>query len=563
MDAQSSVDLVFEAELLNQQSLAKGERAWKNPSRHLVQRALLKWSEHRLRSDNTTVVCVMLDMPEKKTTLTNVNQEETTRTIYDYSTSEAYNLDYMESNSFDSSSLLRQNSSFNLVAPNTLSAHHEELSSYSFYKKHFPNHVHLADRTSGQLPAFSKEYQSLARASTLMDSIPSASADLDYNTNNDQSSFVKGCCPTDRYTIANANHSVHFHTIEQHREMYQTMAQQPFPPLHYAYRPILAYNNYYQNQVVSPPRPMERFNYLRPTETEFAHIKSYKETTNELEMQELDGDTDTEEMDWSDDDDDEEEEEEKEDQNDEEEEDKKEEDEEEESTKQFYNEAETNEDVAIHTFMEKASTEDDSIQIFEISSSNLGINDESNKVKTDEKPSTSKSEKSNNKENSESTRKKGNRIALKFYETRQKNRKMRSGNTTSTPTTGVQKTITKEKNQKRIVKLARKAIKTLQNVAKTSTSAALKKIEAISNVKAITNTSNKSKVNGKVDAALTVPSSSSAEGASSTKRVLRSSSQIDIQSEASQKSEVIKISPVRNLRRNDKSIQSKKNGKIK
>lgn len=170
---------------------------------------------------------------------------------------------------------------------------------------------------------------------------------------------------------------------------------------------------------------MERYNYLRPTPEEIAEMHN--------EEDENDSESDSNAMDFSD----------------------EESDDDETDTKES---TESAADVAVKI--------DDSIQIFEISSSSFH-NDKS--VETDHSNDEAETQqfkaKSNNKENTErSTRKKKAPTVARsrFYATRQTDRKMRSANV------GVTKTIGKEKNQRRITKNIRKVVKTLNEAQKTS-----------------------------------------------------------------------------------------------
>ena len=127
---------------------------------------------------------------------------------------------------------------------------------------------------------------------------------------------------------------------------------------------------------------------------------------------------------------------------------------------------------------------------------------------------------------------------------------MRSGNIRSS-SSGIQKTIGKEKTQRKIVRCARRAVKALQDM-KASTSLAIKKqLESIANVKT------KSKVQEKNN--------------SSDSRILRSS-QVDVKSSPPankkvMKEKVFKVNVSRNLRSStvlsEKPIPRKRNTKIK
>ena len=117
MSSADSVDIVRSAEMLNDANINDGNtNEWKNPSRCLVDEALDRWQSSRMRADNTSVVTIMLDRPNKKnmlkicrspqTTLAesgfgdqNQSQsqvvEEGNHTMFDYSTSESFDLDEM------------------------------------------------------------------------------------------------------------------------------------------------------------------------------------------------------------------------------------------------------------------------------------------------------------------------------------------------------------------------------------------------------------------------------------------------------------------------------------
>jgi hypothetical protein len=330
IDEMQSVDSVFETERRNDHNAKLGINMWRNPSRVLVETALDKWRSNGLRADNTTVVCVMLDPPNKRQNFRNFQEsEDNTRRIFDYSTSEAYNLDCM-------STLTRQPASYDLNLPTT----------------------------SFQPPP------------------------LTYQTASHESAIVKACC-RNNYQLASAHDRIPYHSsYEQHREMYENMALRPYPPLHYAYRPVpqpplpSLHTNVYDHQgyVNSYKPPMERYNYLRPTPEEVAalHQQGVSEEDETMEFSDVEP-------------------------------------------------------------AEVVKSSDDSIQIFEISSSNFS-----------EGENSSDEAKKNNKENTEAKKKKI--VAARFYATRQTDRKMRSG------TVGVQKTL----------RSRRKIVKTIKKVAKSA-----------------------------------------------------------------------------------------------
>ncbi|KAL7017632.1 hypothetical protein ACKWTF_010459 [Chironomus riparius] len=508
MDGQTAVDLVYEAEASNDQNakmVDKSAMKWLNPSRHLVEIALRRWRENKMRSDNTSVVCVMLDVPNKMQNIGNIETEQNSRTIYDYSTSEAYNLDYVDMSAYD------VHPNFNLVMQSP-----HQVNPYPYYN-HYENNPH-DHHNPNQLPSFSVGYHTYSHTTYLDHQRASSSSDLTYHTSSNERAFVKGCCPNERFLLAKADEQIHYHaTFDQHKEMYQSMAQQPFPPLHYAYRPVPNHsfgfslppindNSFLQNQNFMSPRPMERYNYLRPTEAEIAEM--HNEINREEEEEEL-SDTDTEEMEWSDD-----------------------EKQEKETKTDIATSVDADELEINKSDVEPENPKTDlSIQIFEISSSNLGINEKLSANKTKNLP-----ERSNNKENSETHDKKKksskNRSTGRYYETRQTNCKMRSGNIRSSGI--IQKTIGKEKSQRRIVRCARRAVKAFQDM-KASTSLAIKKqLESIANVKS------RSKVQEK--------------NTSSDSRILRSS-QSDVKSsppanKKEMKEKVFKVNIIRNLRSN-------------
>lgn len=259
----------------------------------------------------------------------------------------------------------------------------------------------------------SRNYQHSYQPSTSAHHHQVVPGTLTYQTYSNESAFVKACC-RNKYTLASSNDQVPFHsgdTFEQHRQVYQEMALQPYPPLHYAYqcRPVpqplpsmhtnLIYDQDY-SQNLQNFQPMKRYNYLRPTPAELAALHN----------------------------------------------------EEDESDEEF--EVETNqvsEHVATTSSAEIDSC-DDSIQIFEISSSSFN----EDKVMQEDSSNDETAKPSNNKENTESAVKKKKAVVAtasgRFYATRQTDRKMRSGNV---------RTIGKERLARRITKSIKKAVKTL------------------------------------------------------------------------------------------------------
>lgn len=67
IDAESAVEAVYETERVNDHNSRLGmNNYWRNPSKVLVETALEKWRSNFMRADNTSVVCVMLDPPNKR-----------------------------------------------------------------------------------------------------------------------------------------------------------------------------------------------------------------------------------------------------------------------------------------------------------------------------------------------------------------------------------------------------------------------------------------------------------------------------------------------------------------
>lgn len=547
MDGQTAVDLVYEVERSNEENLkykSQSEFKWINPSRHLVEIALRRWRENRMRSDNTSVVCVMLDEPNKRHGFDSEEEpEQNSRTIYDFSTREAYNLDYIDMDAYNQPS-------YNL-----------DQNSYPYYQHHYPT------TNSNQLPSFSSAgYQAYSHTSYSIEehhttantsSSSSSTVDVTYHTSHDGSGFIRGCCPNERYLLADSSEKIHQHeTFNHHKEMYENMAQQKLPPLHYAYQPVInpdfAFklpgpdDNYARRMEIHiqnfcSPRPTERYNFVRPTEEQLIEI--HNEMKNSRDEEEEMSDTDTEEMDWSD-------------------EDKAEESASENNVETLV--SENNDEIEIaeksneHQVPEITNSQDDSIQIFEISSSNLELNEKSSKSKVPP-------ERSNNKENSETPvkKKKTNKsthVTGRYYETRQTNCKMRSGNIrlSSSPvasSSGIQKTIGKEKNLRKATKAVKKGVKNALQDEKPSTSIAIKKIESSGIVKSQNNNSStnikttENKVTVEKGQNIVQPES----------RILRSS---QASPQVTKKTNVM-----RNLRSsaasNEKSSPKKKNGKIK
>lgn len=355
----------------NDHNAKLGINTWRNPSRILVETALEKWRSNGLRADNTSVVCVMLDPPNKRNLFKFNEAQEGARTIFDYSTSEAYNLDYMTGAE---------------VYPGTLTKQNAEVGFFSEPPLTYPNYY---ETTYG--------YMGPSTSSQVAE--PGA---LTYQTTNNESAFVKACC-RNNYQLASTSEQIPCHTsYEQHREFYESLSSRPFPPLHYAYRPVLPLPSLHPNIYENPgyTYKMERYNYLRPTPEELAAMHN--------EEDEEESDTD---VDFSD----------------------------------------TDEEIEPEV-PEKSS--DDSIQIFEISSSAEVV------TKSEEEKPT----KSNNKENTERRKKEPIMVRSRFYATRQTDRKMRSGAVGSSGI--ISKAIGREKSQRKATKNIRKVVKTMQAAGK-------------------------------------------------------------------------------------------------
>ncbi len=66
MTPQNAVSVVCKAEKSNEQHMlnpVEGRTCWINPSKMLVDTAIERWINSKLRADNTSVVTVMLDPP--------------------------------------------------------------------------------------------------------------------------------------------------------------------------------------------------------------------------------------------------------------------------------------------------------------------------------------------------------------------------------------------------------------------------------------------------------------------------------------------------------------------
>lgn len=264
----------------------------------------------------------------------------------------------------------------------------------------------------------SRSYQHSYQPSTSAHHHQVVPGTLTYQTYSSESSFVKACC-RNKYTLASSNDQIPYHsgdTFEQHRQVYQEMALQPYPPLHYAYqcRPVptqplpsmhtnLIYDQDY-SQNIQNFQPMKRYNYLRPTPAELAALHNEEdESDEEIEVE----------------------------------------------TNQIVAEVATTSSAEIDSC-------DDSIQIFEISSSSFN----EDKVMQEDSSNDETAKPSNNKENTESSVKKKKAVVAttsgRFYATRQTDRKMRSGNVGANL-----RTIGRERLARRITKNIKKAVKTL------------------------------------------------------------------------------------------------------
>jgi hypothetical protein len=420
------VECVYETERQNDHNARLGNNTWQNPSRILVESALGNWKKNNLRADNTSVVCVMLDPPNKKNMFkfgrnakseySSSNDQEGLHAIYDYSTSEAYNLDFMDSDIYQNTNLPRTNPFYESYQSSfyDLNSQQNNSSGYNHYQTSY----------GYQMASTSSQQQS-----SVIEQVPPAP--LTYQASTNENSLVKACC-RNNYLLASPNEHIPYHSsYEQHREMYENMALKPYPPLHYAYRPIpmsqlplpSLHTNIYgpQNYVASPQnyKPMERYNYLRPTPEELAALHNEEDD---------DGDSsDTSDMSDSD-----------------------------EEENERVQQATAESSAAKNKF--DCDSRDDSVQIFEISSSNFSENEKTN-VDTDHSSDDSnykkKPGKSNNKENSDGPFRRKKVVPTgRFYATRQTDRKMRSSNNTP-------RTASREKLHRRITKSIRKVAKTL------------------------------------------------------------------------------------------------------
>lgn len=387
----------------------------------------------------------MLDPPNKRNMFkfcraptTDCTSSEAVRTIFDYSTSEAYNLDYAMG--ADEGSLTRQNASYDLNA----------------YPQQQVNDRYYRQNTySSGYNTYESPYGYQMASTSSQQHEPGT---LTYQTSTNESAFVKACCGNN-YLLANTNEQINYHSTYEHRQIYEAMASRAYPPLHYAYRPVpteppqlplpsLHANLYdHHGYLQNPPnyKPMERYNYLRPTPEEVAALHN--------EDEENDSESDTDVMDFSD----------------------EESDDIDESNKKSQQVNSTSENQTFEENPNEAKC-NDSIQIFEITSSSFHDLDKTEKLKDSNENVEFKTKptKSNNKENTERSLRKKKvstpaTVVGRFYATRQTDRKMRSGNVQS----GVQKSIGKEKLQRRITRSIRKVVKNLSDH---------KKLELIANV---------------------------------------------------------------------------------
>lgn len=417
------MESVFETERQNDQNARLGNNTWQNPSRILVECALNNWKKNNLRADNTSVVCVMLDPPNKKnmfkfprnakSDLASLNEmNDGSHTIFDYSTHEAYNLDFMDSDVYQNSSIPRPPA---FEPPGNTHV--------SFYD--YNSHQHCATGYNRYPTSFGYQVASTSSQpqSPAQEQVAPA---LTYQASSNENVLVKACC-RNNYLLASPNEQIPYHSsYEQHREYYENMALKPYPPLHYAYRPVpmshlplpSLHTNIYDHQgyVPSPQnyKPMERYNYLRPTPEELAAIHNEED-------EDEDTSSDSNAAEFSDDESDD-------------------------------GDNECTQNTKPETDEKNV---DDSIQIFEISSSSLSENERKTDNCDDYKK---KPTKSNNKENSNGSfgKKKPTAapVAGRFYATRQTDRKMRSSNTTP-------RAIGRGKLNRRITKNIRKVAKTL------------------------------------------------------------------------------------------------------
>ncbi|XP_059619618.1 uncharacterized protein LOC132263710 [Phlebotomus argentipes] len=64
LSASAAVETVHGAEVINERNMfANAPKNWINPSKYLVDKALERWSNTKMRADNTSVVTIMLDPP--------------------------------------------------------------------------------------------------------------------------------------------------------------------------------------------------------------------------------------------------------------------------------------------------------------------------------------------------------------------------------------------------------------------------------------------------------------------------------------------------------------------
>ncbi|XP_055695777.1 uncharacterized protein LOC129797355 [Lutzomyia longipalpis] len=64
LSASAAVEVVHNAEVINERNMfSNSPKNWINPSKYLVDKALERWSNTKMRADNTSVVTIMLDPP--------------------------------------------------------------------------------------------------------------------------------------------------------------------------------------------------------------------------------------------------------------------------------------------------------------------------------------------------------------------------------------------------------------------------------------------------------------------------------------------------------------------
>lgn len=424
MDPQTAINFVNETERFNELNLRNRiNNNWRNPAQFLVQKSLQKWREISLgRSDNCTVIVVNIGGNDSQ----HIRGHDFQQAICDYQTEEVYNLDYI--NPFNSMQTIQQTFS---------SSYSHQVSSFS------------STKDQATLPPFSNNYYSYIQAGTSAtaksllnepdDASDESSVDLKYYTSSQTySAFVRGCCPGQRYVLSSYEDQISYHeNYEQHLLHYENMSQKKLPVLHYCYRP----ESYEQNKINNSydDNKDQRFNqrnnrercfFVPPTKMEF---KVFHMPTNEdseiqknalMEMLRLNHETISIDLPFGD-----------------------------EVNHDDESVADTNDDVDMYyddeddildqftcsddgtvSYTQKSqkalsakftdNKRNDSIQIYEISSSNIVV----------KKKKNCEEKEKNNKENNEGGRKLRNTSkrggsgakGSRFYETRQFDRKMRS-----------------------------------------------------------------------------------------------------------------------------------------